>query len=128
MDTTSLRQPAIPASAVLSTWQTYAWRDGVQIDHLTAFDRVTVRTRHSTYEIVVVSSASADVMVRGGEFFPEFTRARLAGCTLGGSFLKLRSIFIGFHMEFALGEGVIITSPVRSIDVRTAAPRSSGVN
>jgi hypothetical protein len=121
MDTTTIRQPAIPASAVLSTWQSYAWRDGIQIDQLTAFDRVVVRTRHSTYEIVVVSSASGDVMVRGGEFFPEFTRARLAGCTMGGSFLKLRSIFIGFHMEFALSEGVIITSPVRTIDVEPAS-------
>jgi hypothetical protein len=126
MDTTTLRQPAVPASAVLSTWQSYAWRDGVQIDNLMAFDRVTVKTRHSTYEIIVVASGSAEVMVRGGEFFPEFTRARLAGCTLGGSFLKLRSIFIGFHMEFALGEGVIITSPVRTIDVDPAA--SSGIN
>ena len=130
MDTTTIRQPAIPASAVLSTWQSYAWRDGVQVDHLTAFDRITVRTKHSTYEIIVVSSANADIMVRGGQFFPEFTRARLAGCTLGGSFLKLRSIYIGFHMEFALSEGVIITSPVRTIDVEPAAASSSpnGVN
>jgi len=127
MDTTTLRQPAVPASAVLSTWQSYAWRDGVQSDNLMAFDRVTVKTRHSTYEIIVVASGSAEVMVRGGEFFPEFTRARLAGCTLGGSFLKLRSIFIGFHMEFALGEGVIITSPVRTIDVEPAAS-SGGIN
>ena len=125
MDTTSLRQPAIPASAVLSTWQSYSWRDGIQIDQLTAFDRITVKTRHSTYEIIVVASASGDVMVRGGEFFPEFTRARLAGCTLGGSFLKLRSIFIGFHMEFALSEGVIITSAVRTIDVESPASNST---
>ena len=128
MDTTTIRQPALPASAVLSTWQSYSWRDGIQVDHLMAFDRITVRTRHSTYEIIVVSSGSADVMVRGGEFFPEFTRARLAGCTLGGSFLKLRSIFIGFHMEFALNEGVIVTSPVRTIDVEPAASSSGGIN
>jgi hypothetical protein len=128
MDTTTLRQPAVPASAVLSTWQNYSWRDGVQVDQLMAFDRITVRTRHSTYEIIMVASGSADVMVRGGEFFPEFTRARLAGCTLGGSFLKLRSIFIGFHMEFALGEGVIITSPVRTIDVESAASSTTGIN
>jgi hypothetical protein len=128
MNTTTIRQSAVPASAVLSSWQTYPWRDGIQVDQLMALDRVTVRTRHSVYEIIVVSSASADILVRGGEFFPEFTRARLAGCTLGGSFLKLRSIYIGFHMEFALGDGVIITSPVRTIDLETPAPPSSGVN
>lgn len=128
MNTTTIRQSAVPASAVLSAWQTYPWRDGIQVDQLMALDRVTVRTRHSVYEIIVVSSATADILVRGGEFFPEFTRARLAGCTLGGSFLKLRSIYIGFHMEFALGDGVIITSPVRTIDLETPAPPSSGVN
>jgi len=126
--TTTIRQSAVPASAVLSTWQTYAWRDGIQVDRLTALDRVTVQTRHSTYEIILVSPASAEVLVRGGRFFPEFTKARLAGCTLGGSFLKLRSIHIGFHMEFALGEGVVITSPVRTIDVASPAPSSSGPN
>jgi hypothetical protein len=127
MDSTTIRHSAVPASAVLSAWQTYPWRDGIQVDRLTALDRVTVRTRHSVYEIIVISSASAEVMVRGGEFFREFTRVRLAGCTLGGSFLKLRSIHIGFHIEFALGDGVIITSPVRSIDLETPAPPSDAV-
>jgi len=127
MDSTTIRHSAVPASAVLSAWQTYPWRDGIQVDQLTALDRVIVRTKHSVYEIIVISSASAEVMVRGGEFFREFTRARLAGCTLGGSFLKLRSIYIGFHIEFALGDGVIITSPVRSIDLETPAPPSDAV-
>jgi hypothetical protein len=128
MPSTTIRQSAVPSSAVLSAWQTYAWRDGIQVDQLTALDRLTVRTRHSTYEIILVSPATADVLVRGGEFFPEFTKARLAGCTLGGSFLKLRSIHVGFHMEFALGDGVIITSPVRTIDVASPDPLASGVN
>ena len=69
-------------------------------------------------------------VIRTGEpeFFPEFTKARLAGCTLGGSFLKLRSIHLGFHMEFALATGVIITSPVRTIDVASPDLTSSGIN
>jgi len=55
--------------------------------------------------------------VRGGEFFPEFTTVRLAGSTLGGSFLKMRSIHLGFRIEFGVGRGVIVTSPVRTISV-----------
>jgi hypothetical protein len=117
----------VPASAVLSAWHAYAWRDGIQVDQLAAMDRVTVRTRHSVYEIVLLSPGSAEIMVRGGEFFPEFTRARLAGCTLGGSFLKLRSIHVGFHMEFALGEGVIITSPVKTIAVESGDTKPASV-
>jgi hypothetical protein len=117
MNTTILNRTAVPASAVLSTWNDHTWEDGLHIDQLTGLDRLTVLTRHSTYEIVVVSPPSGEILVRGGEFFPEFTAVRLAGSTLGGSFLKLRSIHIGFRIEFAVGKGVIVTSPVRSITV-----------
>jgi len=130
MNTTGIRKPsrdestqttAVPAAAVLSTWNSHSWDDGLHVDQLTALDRVTVLTHHSTYEIVLVSPATGEVLVRGGEFFPEFTTARLAGSTLGGSFLKMRSIHVGFRIEFAIGRGVIVTSPVRTISVAPGA-------
>jgi hypothetical protein len=115
VDTTSIRQTRVPASSTLSAWQEHAWTDGIAIDQLTALDRLIVETRHSSYEIIATDGASADVLVRGGSFFPEFTRARLAGSSLGGSFLKLRSVHLGFCIEFAVDNRVIVTSPVRSI-------------
>ena len=114
---TAIRPSAVPAAALLTSWNSYSWKDGVCLASLAALDRVTVLTRNSRYEIVVVDPARGEVLVRGGSFFPEFTSARLAGCTLGGSFLKLRSIYTGFHMEFALTSGVIITSPVGTIAI-----------
>jgi hypothetical protein len=117
MNSTTVRPATVPAAALLSSWHSYPWKDGVCLDQLAALDRVTVRTRNSTYEIVVVSMATGEVLVRGGALFPEFTPVRLAGCTLGGSFLKLRSIHVGFHMEFAVRGGVVITSPVGTIAV-----------
>jgi hypothetical protein len=125
MSATSIRSAAVPASAVLSTWHSYAWRDGVRVDDLTAFDRLTVVTRHNMYEIIVVSPDTGDVLVRGGAYFPSFTPVRLAGSTLGGSFLKLRSIFVGFNIEFSIDRGVVVTSPVRTIAL--SAGRSSDV-
>ena len=132
MDTTIQKAPAqrstqttaVPAAAVLSTWNSHSWDDGLHIDQLSALDRLTVVTHHSTYEIVIGSPASGEVLVRGGEFFPEFTTVRLAGSTLGGSFLKMRSIHLGFRMEFSVGRGVIVTSPVRTIAV-APAPRQT---
>src|SRR5947207_15889430 len=117
MNTTAIRPSTVPAAALLSSWNSYPWKDGVCLDQLTSLDRVTVLTRNSVYEIVVVTPATGEVLVRGGSFFPEFTAVRLAGCTLGGSFLKLRSIHPGFHIEFAMTSGVIITSPVGTIAV-----------
>jgi hypothetical protein len=115
---TSTQTTMVPAAAVLSTWHAHDWHDGVSVGQLNALDRVTVHTRHSVYEIIVSSPATGDVLVRGGEFFPDFTPARLAGCTLGGSFLKVRSIHIGFRVEFSLGQNFVLTSPVQSISIR----------
>jgi len=115
---------AVPAAAVLSTWNSHSWEDGLHIDQLSALDRLAVVTLHSTYDIIIVSPTSGEVLVRGGEFFPEFTTVRLAGSTLGGSFLKMRSVHVGFRIEFAIGRGVIVTSPVRSISL-AAAPRQT---
>ena len=121
MDTTLIRRhTAVPASATLSAWQHHPWSEGVSIDQLSPLDRLIVRTRHSTYEIVATEAGSAEVLVRGGSFFPEFTPVRLAGASLGGSFLKLRSVHVGFAIEFAVDMRAIVTSPVRSISIRAA--------
>ena len=112
----------VPAAALLSTWQSHAWDGAVLIDGLAALDRLVVRTRHSVYDIIVSSPATGDVRVRGGAYFPEFTEARLAGSTLGGSFVKVRAIHRGFRLEFTLGRQFVLTSAVQSIDL-IAAPR-----
>ena len=60
-----------------------------------------VRTANSLYEVIVLSPAAGNILVRGGAFFPVFMPARLAGSSLGGSFLKLRSVHVGFRLEFS---------------------------
>ena len=108
-------------SGVLSAWSAHDWRGGVQVDDLSALERLIVKTENSTYEIVLVSPATADVLVRGGAFFPVFTPARLAGSSLGGSFLKLRSVHVGFRLELSTERGFIITSAVRRVAVAPVA-------
>lgn len=105
----------VPSGALLDTWTARGWTDGLLISQLSSFDHLTIRTRHSTYEMVVVSPEGAEVMVRGGAFFPEFTRVRVAGSSLGGSFLKLHGIYLGFRMELAEGARMIVTSPVEMV-------------
>jgi hypothetical protein len=78
-------------------------------------DRVIARTRNSEYEITVLSPIRGEVMVRGGRFFPEPTRVRVGGASLGGSFLKLRGIYVGFSIEFWCDGDSVITCPVVSI-------------
>ena len=112
---------AVPASGVLSAWTAHDWRDGIHVADLAALETLLVTTQNSIYEIVLVAADGARVLVRGGAFFPVFTPARLAGSSLGGAFLKLHSVHVGFRLEFSTEAGFIVTSPVRSV-VRALEP------
>jgi hypothetical protein len=97
------------------------------VETLSALERLVVRTENSTYEIILLSSATADVLVKGGAFFPVFTAARLAGSSLGGSFLKLRSVHVGFRMELSCERGLIVTSAVRAVAIAPPATDSTDI-
>jgi len=71
-----------------------------------------------------MDARNGDVLVRGGRFFPVYTRARLAGASLAGSFLKLFGVYVGFSIEFATGGETIVTTRVRQIDIVTARASS----
>jgi hypothetical protein len=102
-------------SADLETWTKHEWTEGLQIDTLQELDTLSVRTLNNLYEIIVLHPRTAEVLVRGGKFFPEYTTAVLAGSSLGGSFLKLHGIYVGFRMELHRDRDPIVTSPVQSI-------------
>lgn len=118
--TSEVRPSFVAGSALLNTWAGHDWRGGVRVDELSSLDRLIVTTENSTYNIVIVSPSTSDVLVRGGAFFPVYTPVRLAGSSLGGSFLKLRSVHTGFRLEFSTGDGFIITSTVRTVALAPA--------
>ena len=105
------------ASALLDTWSAHNWTEGVQLENIQDMEVLTVDTENSTYDLIVISGRTGEILIRGGKFFPEFTAARLAGSSLGGSFLKLRGIFVGFSLEVHFDKRLIITSRVRNIAV-----------
>jgi hypothetical protein len=111
----------VPSSGLLSSWSGRDWSDGIHVADVSPLERLIIRTANSTYELIVLSPATGNILVRGGAFFPVFMSARLAGSSLGGSFLKLRSVHIGFRLEFNTDRGFIITSPVRSATIAPAA-------
>jgi hypothetical protein len=116
---TSIISPStvIASSSLLDRWATHDWRDGLRIPDLLPLDRLIVRTQNSTYELVVTTPELAQVVVRGGAFFPAFAPVRLAGSSLGGSFLKLHSIHVGFRMELISDSQSLVTSAVQTISI-----------
>lgn len=107
---------------VLDEWAEHDWSDGIQIDELSELDALSVRTHNTTYEIVVTSPATGDVLVRGGARFPTFTAARLLGSTNGGNLVKRSGIYPGLRLELQRTGRRIITSTIVSVDF---APQGS---
>ena len=107
----------------LQRWAEHDWSGAVQLETMAGLERLAVRTRNSTYEITVLSPRTGEVLVQGGRFFPTTTRARLAGASAGGSFLKVRAICPGFLMELAHEGRTIVTTRVQSVaPIRDTAP------
>jgi hypothetical protein len=74
-----------------------------------------VYTKNSTYELIIGNN---EVIVQGGKFFPEPTKAILNGSTWGGSMIKLGWIGYGMCMEIARpGLSCVTTSPVRDAKI-----------
>lgn len=114
--------PAPAAAMTLDAWTALGWADGLQIASLRTLDVLHIRTRNTLYEITVLDPAAAEVMVRGGRFFPAHQRAVLSGSSLGGAFLKLHGVYVNFCMELNAGMRVVTTA-VQSIAVTTHTGR-----
>jgi len=138
-ETTLSETISCPSGAILDAWSDSEWNNGVQIDEVEELTTLAVRTANSLYEITVLNGDTGEVLMRGGEFFPERTAVRLEGSTCGGSILKRRGIYVGQRMEIVpqpaemvsrvdydpttgekkilLGHKVITTSPIQSIGI-----------
>jgi len=102
------------AAASLDSWLARDWSQSVTVTALDEFQQIHVCTQNTLYELIVVNGGG-DIRVRGGRYFPDWTAARLAGCTGGGSFLKRLTIALGLQMEIESDGRRIVTSPVRTI-------------
>jgi hypothetical protein len=101
--------------ATLDRWLEYPWDRGVQIDALEDLHALRVRTRNNVYQLAVVASEPGEVLVRGGRYFPEWTRVHFAGSSFGGACLKRYGLHVGLRMEFYWQGRRVITSPVHAI-------------
>jgi hypothetical protein len=110
----------VPRDATLDAWTALAWTDGVQVEQLPPLQALQVQTRNTTYDITVIDGTAGEVLITGGRFFPVPTRARLNGCTMGGSCLKWRGLYTGLRMEIQIGRESVVTTRIRSVALQTA--------
>ena len=89
----------------------------VAIGQLDAGTVLVVRTRKSTYSILVVDSAHHRVLVQGGRLLPQAAEGAVQGSTDGGSAVKVGCIAVGLRLELVVDRQRIVTSRVESIQV-----------
>ena len=111
----------------MSLWPAEPIWDAIHLDSCLPFEHIAVRTRRTDYEVVVLPGSSGEVLVRGGTFFKEFQRARLAGATFGGSAIRVNTIEVGCPLELHVDGTRIVTSPVESVLRVRADSDSPGV-
>jgi hypothetical protein len=86
----------------------------IHIVSCTERETILVKTRFSTYEVVVLRG-DGDVLVRGGRHFTEFERAVFLGSVADGRSFQPLTLDIGFRMRFVVAGGLFTTSEVESV-------------
>jgi hypothetical protein len=120
---TPASQPSVPSGIPPESIDAEAFRVGlpapschaIRLDSCMPFEHIAVRTRRTDYEVVVLPGSTGDVLVRGGRFFEEFQRARLAGSTFGGTAIRVHTIEVGCALELQVDGTRIVTSPIEAV-------------
>lgn len=107
------RRRARTALTTLDAFAAAASGPGVALRQVEPLTELLVQTQNTRYRIV--TAPDGDVVIQGGAFFPDPTRALVEGASAGGSLLKVGWIGVGFRMEIVAGGQRIVTTPVRSI-------------
>jgi hypothetical protein len=96
--------------------------DGIQVNELAQNDVLSITTENNTYYVTVIDPETAQVRVRGGDFFRSDTLAQIAGSSLNSS-IKPFGIYIGYSIEFFVHSRRVRTSPVRVIHLLAESER-----
>ena len=100
---------------------------GVFLENLPPATVLLIRTQHHCYTAVLLGGSQA--LISGHpDYCPQPVLVSIAGCTWGGSMLKLRFLGRGMHLEFHHPEyrTPIVTSAIQEINESPDAPASWG--
>jgi hypothetical protein len=94
------------------------------IHSLTQGESVVIKTRNSSYRIIMLDRTAQMVLIRGGRHFQNPTEACLLGSAVGRK-IQVGRIALGKGIGIAVGRRCFVTSPVavieRQLDEKTSA-------
>ncbi len=98
---------------------------GVLLESLNAYDTIFLRTHNTEYRILLLDPKTGRALVEGGSYLLEPSEALIKGSALSGSAFNGGAISIGGRLEMWVNERVLLTSPVRSVEVKHNATAES---
>lgn len=90
----------------------------VLFQSLDPFDTILLHTLNSQYRILILDPKMGRALVEGGEYLVEPSEALLIGSTIPGSDAKSGTICVGCRLEMWANGKVLLTSPVKSLEVK----------
>src|SRR5262245_45478599 len=104
--------------------KTFITTDGIQVNELEQDAVLSITTANNTYHVTVIDPETAQVRVRGGDYFRSDTVAQIAGSSLNSS-VKPFGIYVGYSIEFFVHARRVRTSPVRVVRVLADSNRAA---
>jgi hypothetical protein len=97
----------------------------LRIHSLTQGEAVIVKTRNSSYRIIMLDRTNQMVLIRGGKHFQSPTEACLLGSATGRK-IQIGRIVPGRGMGIAVGRRCFVTSPVTEIERQAEGKTGEG--
>lgn len=98
--------------------------EGLHIADLPPLQGIRLQTRNHFYSLWVLDPKVGQVLICGGQYFPEYREAYLCGSSWQGCFLKVGWIGVGMCMEMIADGRRIVSSPLQSFTVDALCPSS----
>jgi hypothetical protein len=99
--------------------------DQIMLESLEPFDTVMLRTYNTDYRILVLDPKTGRALVEGGSLLMEPHEGFVRGSSFPGKPLNKGAICAGCRLEMWVDERVLLTSPVKSFEVKHSAPAES---
>ena len=97
----------------------------VVLETLNRFDTILLQTHNSEYRILLLDPKTGRALVEGGDYIVEPSEALVKGCAAPGYEFKAGVIRIGNRLEMWVDEKALLTSPIKSVQVKHNADAES---
>jgi DksA/TraR C4-type zinc finger protein len=97
----------------------------VLLAELQPFDTILLGTHNSDYRILLLDPKTGRALVEGGSYLLEPSEAFIIGSGNPGSAFNGGAICIGDRLEMCVHEKMLLTSPVKSVEVKQNAGAES---